>query len=92
VKKFKIQKSGEFSSDILNEEIKLALQKIKNEKYLPVFGQKIIKNVIEPALHLGGNLYSGNYMIFQIENYCEAVGNLHCFLSSDNTFINIIVV
>jgi hypothetical protein len=92
MKQFKIQKIGEFSSDIFNEEIKLALQKIKDENYFPDFGQKIIKNDIESAVHLGGNLYSGNHLIFQIENYSEPVGKLHCFLSSDKTFINIMVV
>ncbi|NMH26491.1 hypothetical protein [Flavobacterium silvaticum] len=89
---FKIQKTGEFSSDTFNDEIKSALQKIKDENYLPGFGQEIIKNDVESAVHLNGELYSGNYLIFQIQNHSEPMGHLHCFLSLDKTFLSIIAI
>jgi len=92
MKEFKIQKTGEFSSDIFNEEIKLALERIKSENYLPGFTQELIKNDIESAMYLGGELRYGNYIIFQIENYTEPMGRLHCFLSADKSFISIMAV
>lgn len=92
MKPFKIQKTGEFTSDIFNDEIKLAIQKIKDENYLQGFGQEIIKNNFESAVNFNGELYSGEYLIFQIQNYSKPIGRLNCFFSSDKTFLSIMAV
>ena len=89
MKQFKIQKIGEFLPDFFKEQIDLALQKIKDENNLPGFDKEMIKNEKEPAINFGEHFYSGIHMIYLIKNYSKEVGKLHCFFSTDRTYLNI---
>jgi len=89
---FKIQKTGEFTTELYNEELGKAFEKLREENYISGFGKEIIKDQIEPAMAFGGKMYKGLHTIFQIQNHTEPIGVLNCFISLDRTFIYIVAI